>query len=54
MLSTIIKIKDIYQGEDTDRVYAILRTGRGRPTWSTHVVRSGDLLPSATKLVTSG
>jgi len=27
MLSLIIKIKDIYQCEDTDCVYAIIRTG---------------------------
>jgi len=50
MLSTIIKIEDIYQGEDTDRAYAIVGTG----PWATHVVRSDDLLPAGTKLVTSG
>jgi len=33
MLS-LIKIKDIHQCEDTDRVCAIVRTSRGRPTWS--------------------
>ena len=50
MLSTIMKIEDIYQGEDTDRVYANVRTG----PWATHVVRSGHLLPTGAMLVTSG
>jgi len=50
MLSLIIKIKDIYQCEDTDRVYAIVRTG----PWATHVVRTGDLVPAGTMLVTPG
>jgi len=48
MLSLIIKIKDIYQSEDTDRVYAIVRTG----PWAIHVVRMGDLVPGGTMLVT--
>jgi len=33
MLS-LIKIKDIHQCEDTDHLYAIVRTSRGWPTWS--------------------
>jgi len=32
MLSLIIKIKDIYQCEDSNHVYAVVRTGRGRST----------------------
>jgi len=39
----IIKIKDIYQSEDTGRVYAIIGTG----PWATHMVRMGDLVPRA-------
>jgi len=34
MLLLIIKIKDIHQSEDTDHVYAIVRTGHGQPTRS--------------------
>jgi len=37
MLLLIIKIKDIYQCEDTDHVYAFIRTG----PWATHMVRMG-------------
>jgi len=47
MLS-LIKIKDIHQCEDTDHVYAIVRTGPR----ATHVVRVGDLVPAGTMLVT--
>jgi len=49
MLS-LIKIKyNIHQCEDTDRVYAIVRTS----LWpATHVVLAGDLLPSGTMSVT--
>jgi len=50
MLSLIIKIKDIYQCEDTDRVYAIIRTG----PWVTQVVCTGDLVRAGTMLVTPG
>ena len=51
MLSLItVKIKDIYQCEDTDRVYASVRTG----PWATHEVRTGDLVPAGTMLVTPG
>ena len=50
MLSLLIKIKDTYQCEDTDRVYAIMRTG----PWATHVVRMVDLVPAVTMLVTPG
>jgi len=45
MLS-LIKIKYIHQCEDTDHVYAIVRT---RPT---HAVRADDLVPADTMLVT--
>ena len=48
MLS-LINIEDIYQCEDTDPVYAIVRSPR-----STHVVRVGDLVPAGTILVISG
>jgi len=48
MLSSTIQIKDIYQCENTDRVYAIDRTG----LWATHMVRTGDLVPASTMLVT--
>ena len=50
MLSLIIKIKDIYQCEDTDHVYAVVRTG----PWATHMVHTGDLVPAGTMLVTLG
>ena len=50
MLSLIIKIKYIYQCEDTDRVYAVVRKG----LWATHVVRTSDLVPAGTMLVTPG
>jgi len=50
MLSLIIKIKDVCQCEDTDRVYAIVRPG----PWATHVVPTGDLMPVGTMLVTPG
>ena len=50
MLSLLIKIKDIYQREDTDHVYAIVKTG----PLATHVVRAGDLVPAGTMLVTPG
>jgi len=33
MLSLIIKIKDIHQCEDTDHVYAIVRTSPRAPCW---------------------
>jgi len=49
MLS-LIKIKDIHQREDTDRVYAIIRTGPR----ATHMVRTGHLAPAGTMLVTPG
>jgi len=41
MLPLKIKIKYIYQCEDTDCVYAVVRTG----LWVTHLVRMGDLVP---------
>jgi len=47
MLS-LIKIKDIHQCEDTDYVYAVVRTG----PWAIHMVRAGDLAPAGTMLVT--
>jgi len=50
MLPLIIKIKHIYQCEDADRVYAVFRTS----LWATHVVRTGDLVPTDTMLVTPG
>jgi len=50
VLSLIIKIKDIYQCEDTDHVYAVVRTG----LWATHMVRTADLVPARTMLVTPG
>ena len=43
MLPLIIKIKYIYQCEDTDHVYAVVRTDLR----ATHVVRAGDLLLAA-------
>jgi len=49
-MSSLIKIKDIYQCEDTDHVCAIVRTGPG----AIHVVRAGDLAPAGTMLVTPG
>jgi len=47
MLS-LIKIDNIHQCEDTDHVYAIVRTSPR----ATHVVRAGDLAPAGTMLVT--
>jgi len=46
MLS-LIKIKDIYQCEDINYVYAIVRTNPR----ATHVVHAGDLVPAGTMLV---
>jgi len=43
-------IKNIYQCEDIDQVYAIIRTG----PWATHVVCMGDLVPTGTMLVNPG
>jgi len=43
-----IKTKDIHQWKDTDHVYAIV-TSSPR---ATHVVRTGDLAPAGTMLVT--
>jgi len=37
MLSLIIKIKDIHHCKETDRVYPIVRTSHGQPTWSVWV-----------------
>jgi len=48
--SLITKIKDIYQCEDTDHVYAIVRTG----PLATHMVRTGDLVTIGTTLVVPG
>jgi len=42
MLS-LIKIKDIHQCEDTDHVYATVRTS----PQAIHVVRSGEVVPEA-------
>jgi len=50
MLPLMIKIKYIYQCADTDRVYAVVRT----VLYATHVVRTGDLVPRGTMLVTPG
>jgi len=50
MLPLIIKIKDIYQCEDIDHVSAVIRTG----PWATQMVRTGDLVPTGTMLVTPG
>jgi len=50
MLSIIIKIKDIYQCEDTDYVYAVVRTG----PWTAHIVRTSELVPAGTMSVTPG
>jgi len=47
MLS-LIKIKGIHQCEDPDHVYVIVRTDPR----TTHLVRSGDLVPAGTMLVT--
>jgi len=33
MLSLIIKINDTHHSKETDRVYPIVRTGHGQPTW---------------------
>jgi len=49
MLS-LIKKGDIHQCEDTDHVYAVVRK---RPR-ATHMVRTGDLVPAGTMLVTPG
>jgi len=46
-MSSLIKIKDIHQCENTDHVYAIVSTG----LWATHVVHAGDLAPTGTMLV---
>jgi len=46
----LTKTEDVHQCEDTDRVYAIVRT---RPR-ATHVVRVGDLAPAGTMLVAPG
>jgi len=43
-----IKIKDIHQCEDTNHIYAVVRTNPR----STHVVHAGDLVPAGTMLVT--
>jgi len=48
MLSLKIKIKDIYQWEDTCHVYAVVRTG----PWATHMVPTGELVPAGTMLIT--
>jgi len=45
MLSSMIKIKDIYQCEDTDHVYAIVR----KVPWATHMVRMSDLVPAGAR-----
>jgi len=42
IMSSLIKIKDIHKCEDTDQVYAIVRTSPR----ATHVVRAGDLVPA--------
>jgi len=47
MLS-LIKIKRIHKCEDTDHVYAFVKTGPR----ATHLVRTGDLVPTGTMLVT--
>jgi len=47
MLS-LTKIKDIHQCEDTDHVYAVVRTA----PLATRVVHGGDLAPAGTMLVT--
>ena len=46
LLSFILKIKDIYQCEDTDHVYAVVRTGPR----ATQMVRTGDLVPAGIML----
>jgi len=50
MSSLITKIKDIYKCEDTDHVYAVVRTG----PLATHMVRTGDLVPIGTMLMVPG
>jgi len=45
-----IKIKDIHQCEDTDHVYAIVRTSPR----ATQVIHVDDLVPAGTMLVTPG
>jgi len=47
MLS-LIQIKYIHQCQNTDHVYAIVRTS----LQVTHMVRAGDLVPAGTVLVT--
>jgi len=49
-ISLILNFKDIYQCEDNDRVYAIIKAGLS----ATHVVHTGDLVPAGTMLVTPG
>ena len=43
-----IKFKDIHQCEDSDHVYAVVRTS----PWATNVIRTGELAPAGTMLVT--
>jgi len=53
MLPLITKLNIGYlicQCEDTDRAYAVVRTG----LLATHAVRTGDLVPAGTMLVTPG
>jgi len=47
MLS-LLKIKHFHRCEDTDHVYAFVKTGLR----ATHVVRTGDIFPSSIMLVT--
>jgi len=48
IMLSLIQIKYIHQCENTDHVYAIVRTS----PLATHVVRAGDLVPVGTVLVT--
>jgi len=50
IMLSLIKIKDFHQYQETDHVYSIVRTGPRE----THVVRTCDLVPASTMLVTPG
>jgi len=50
MLSLILKIRDIYQCEDSNNAYAVVRTS----LWVTHMVHTSNMVPSGTMLVSPG
>jgi len=49
IILSLIKIEDNHQYKETGHVYAIVRTSPR----ATHVVRTGDLVPASTMLVTT-